>query len=374
MAIKHKVLLGIPLPAIPLVGLACLIALIVAFAVAGTDDDQQQQTSGGGGGGRDGCQKAAGGTAKHIDPAAITVQQVEGDLYTWRRNSNPLDDQLLNAAYIMQAAADLGLSNRDTTIGVMTAMLESSLRVIDYGDQAGPDSRGLYQQRANGAWGSYEDRMNPYISSTNFFKALQRAFPNGTSNYTPTQVAHQVQRNADPNAYSRFWGDAVKVVAALGGFTSSNTCQTAAGEWVYPLPQHYRVTSGFGPRPAQQAPNGQQISTSHSGVDLGAPCNTPILAAAAGTVTFAGWFGAGGNTIKIDNGTDPSGKAITTYYEHQPDGGFLVSTGQTVQAGQQIGRVGTTGTSTGCHLHFGVSQAGTMIDPVPFMAARGVTI
>ena len=59
-------------------------------------------------------------------------------------------------------------------ISVMVALGESGLRVLDYGDGPGPDSRGLFQQRDNGAWGSYADRMDPTTSATNFIKALQR--------------------------------------------------------------------------------------------------------------------------------------------------------------------------------------------------------
>jgi len=62
-------------------------------------------------------------------------------------------DQLVNAAYVIQAGKDLNLSSRDQTIGVMTAMGESGLRVLNYGDAVGPDSRGLFQQRANGGGG-----------------------------------------------------------------------------------------------------------------------------------------------------------------------------------------------------------------------------
>lgn len=105
-------------------------------------------------------------------------------------------EQLVNAAWIMQAANALGLSARDQTIGVMTAMGESSLRVIDYGDAVGPDSRGLFQQRDNGAWGSYSDRMDPFISSTNFFRVLMTIQDRDT--LEPTIAAHRVQRNADP--------------------------------------------------------------------------------------------------------------------------------------------------------------------------------
>ncbi|WP_418605936.1 hypothetical protein [Georgenia sp. SUBG003] len=73
--------------------------------------------------------------------------------------------QLANAAAIINAGADLGLSVRDQTIGVMTAMGESGLEVLDHGDEAGPDSRGLFQQRDNGAWGTLEQRMDPTASA-----------------------------------------------------------------------------------------------------------------------------------------------------------------------------------------------------------------
>lgn len=123
--------------------------------------------------------------------------------------------QLVNAAWIMKAAADLDLSLRDQRIGVMTAMGESGLRVLNHGDAAGPDSRGLFQQRANGAWGSLQDRTDPYISATNFFKALKTLSDRDTMQ--PTLVAHKVQRNADPYYYVRFWRPAIAVVAAITG-------------------------------------------------------------------------------------------------------------------------------------------------------------
>jgi hypothetical protein len=97
----------------------------------------------------------------------------------------------------------------------MTAMGESSLRVLDRGDAVGPDSRGLFQQRDNGAWGSYADRMDPATSATNFFRALQ-GVPDWRS-LPPTIAAHRTQRNADPYHYERWWDDAVEVVSALAG-------------------------------------------------------------------------------------------------------------------------------------------------------------
>ena len=122
-------------------------------------------------------------------------------------------DQLKNAALIINAGKAFKLSARGQTIGVMTAMGESSLEVLDHGDGEGPDSRGLFQQRGNGAWGSYADRMDPTISATNFFKALQKV--DGWEQLAPSLAAHRVQRNADPYHYQNYWTAAVEVVAAL---------------------------------------------------------------------------------------------------------------------------------------------------------------
>ena len=127
--------------------------------------------------------------------------------------------QLDNAAAILAAGKRMGLSLRDQTIGVMTAMGESSLKVLDHGDTAGPDSRGLFQQRDNGAWGTLAQRMDPSASATSFFTALQRV--GGRDSLSPTQVAHTVQRNADPNHYTKYWDDAVAVVSRLTGASAA---------------------------------------------------------------------------------------------------------------------------------------------------------
>lgn len=127
------------------------------------------------------------------------------------------DEQTRNAWSVVEAGRSMGLSLRDQAIGVMTAMGESSLRVLDHGDTAGPDSRGLFQQRDNGAWGTYAERMDPTASARSFFRALERV--DGRDAMTPTLVAHAVQRNADPNHYTRYWDDAVGLVARLRGVT-----------------------------------------------------------------------------------------------------------------------------------------------------------
>ena len=145
-------------------------------------------------------------------PAPDPVQQtatVEGELP--RAVGGWTGEQLEHAAIVMRAGRDLGMGERDVQVAVMTAMGESSLRVLDRGDRAGPDSRGLFQQRD--PWGPYEVRMDAYGSAVLFYRALARV--DGRDAMAPTLVAHAVQINRDPNHYERWWDDAGEVVAAI---------------------------------------------------------------------------------------------------------------------------------------------------------------
>lgn len=99
----------------------------------------------------------------------------------------------------------------------------------------------------------------------------------------------------------------------------------------------------------------------HTGIDLTGACATAVSAAGAGTVTEAGWspYG-GGNRIVVDHGN-----GLKTTYNHLASIG--VSVGQVLAQGQQIAGVGTTGASTGCHLHFEVMVNGQTVDPASFI-------
>ena len=132
-------------------------------------------------------------------------------------------DQLKNAALIINAGASLGAPSYGINIAVMTAMGESALRVLDHGDVAGPDSRGLFQQRDN--WGPLSVRMDPTGSALLFFKALLGK--SGWQSMDPSQAAHAVQGNADPSYYTKYWSAAQQVVAALT-YGSGGGCTTLA--------------------------------------------------------------------------------------------------------------------------------------------------
>lgn len=108
----------------------------------------------------------------------------------------------------------------------------------------------------------------------------------------------------------------------------------------------------------------------HSGTDIaGGGFNAPIYAAAGGIVTYAGPYSDLGNFVKIDHGD-----GHVTGYAHINHGGILVSVGESIAPGQQIAKVGSTGGSTGPHLHFMVYRNGVLTDPVPFMRDRGITL
>ncbi|MGO2111433.1 MAG: M23 family metallopeptidase [Pseudoclavibacter sp.] len=108
----------------------------------------------------------------------------------------------------------------------------------------------------------------------------------------------------------------------------------------------------------------------HNGIDMvGGGCGADLVAVTGGTVTFAGEQGSYGNHVELD-----LGDGTTISYSHIQPGGIQVAVGQEVQAGDIVGLVGTTGRSTGCHLHFEVKVDGSFVDPVGWLAERGITV
>lgn len=116
------------------------------------------------------------------------------------------------------------------------------------------------------------------------------------------------------------------------------------------------ITSGFGYRDPFMTDSGQMSSKYHEGIDIGAGYGAAVGAAGAGQVTFAGDAGGYGNMVRIDHGG-----GLETMYAHLSS--ILVSVGEFVTKMQTIGLVGSTGNSTGAHLHFGLYQDGAAIDP-----------
>ena len=131
--------------------------------------------------------------------------------------------------------------------------------------------------------------------------------------------------------------------------------EARTGELYWPVPGHHRITSPFGYRIHPIL----KYRKLHTGVDIGAPNGTPVVSAASGTVIASRFMGGYGNCIMIDHG------GMVTVYGHLSS--RAVSAGQSVSAGQTIGYVGSTGMSTGAHLHFEVRINGAVQNPLNYL-------
>jgi murein DD-endopeptidase MepM/ murein hydrolase activator NlpD len=144
-------------------------------------------------------------------------------------------------------------------------------------------------------------------------------------------------------------------LALVTGATTESDLAGMAYPSRFPIPGA-RISSGFGNR---RDPFTNRLAR-HTGLDMPAPVGTPILASAGGTVRFAGFQRAYGNEVEIDHGN-----GLVTRYAHASK--LLVRKGQVVLPEQPIARVGSTGRSTGPHLHFEILQDGTLVQPLRYL-------
>jgi murein DD-endopeptidase MepM/ murein hydrolase activator NlpD len=153
------------------------------------------------------------------------------------------------------------------------------------------------------------------------------------------------------------------IVARYGAGASLGAGEISLSGWAQPVSAWISDSFGWRIHPI----SGGWIF--HAGTDLAAGCGTTIYAAHEGVVEYAGPNGGYGNFVLIDHGG-----GIETGYGHTGWGTILVGIGQSVAPGQPIASVGSTGNSTGCHLHLEVREGGTAIDPVPFFSNQGITL
>ena len=141
---------------------------------------------------------------------------------------------------------------------------------------------------------------------------------------------------------------AERIRRAQEGAGSTGSGQSSAAGLIWPCDGV--VVSGFGMRWGRM----------HEGIDIGCAFGTPNRAAASGTVIYAGWLGGYGNLVVVDHGN-----GLSTAYAHASS--ILVSVGQSVSQGQTVSLVGSTGNSTGPHLHFEVRVNGVAVDPLAYL-------
>jgi murein DD-endopeptidase MepM/ murein hydrolase activator NlpD len=295
------------------------------------------------------------------------------------------DDQMHNAAVIISVGQRMQVPARGWVVAIGTALQESVLNNIDnLGSHNDHDSLGLFQQRPSMGWGTHDQIMDPVYSSTKFYERLLTIA--GWESMPLTEAAQAVQRSAYPDAYAKheplaaslvdaLAAGAAKAIGALGALRCASAGEIAASGWTQPVVAS--IVSPFGPRGG----------VLHAGVDLGVPKNTPIHAASSGIVRTVKCNVSAGD---CDHDGSPAIKGCGWYVDIEHAAGVItrychqlrhpdVQEGQTVNAGQVIGVSGTSGNSSGPHLHFEVHQNGDSsnagaIDPVPFMAGKGAPL
>ncbi|SEO07085.1 M23 family metallopeptidase [Cryobacterium luteum] len=274
-------------------------------------------------------------------------------------------EQLKNAAYIMNAASTLALDRTAQVVGVMTAMGESSLLNVGFGDDlkgvTNPDgtptcSLGLFQQQwCLGSWGTRDEVLDPAHAATAFFDRLV-----GVADWqslAPTLAIHKVQGNADPYHYEIFFDAADQIVTALAGDGATGGGCTS-GTIAMPLSPGFNMTDDYGPR-RSPVPG---ASSWHPASDLQNypnPCGDPIYAITSGTVTLIEGYQV---SIKSPDG-------YTVSYLHMKLSDVSVQVGDAVMPGQPIALVGNEGPSTGCHLDLRINTVGSTNDAVNTLPA-----
>lgn len=193
-------------------GLLAVPLLVIVIALGGADD----------------CTRSAGTLAAASTGVDVSDAGLSSDAAVRAQ-------QVANAGAVMDAAVELGLPVRAQQVGVMTALGESSLINLDHGDESAgvtnPDgsptcSVGIFQQQwCLGGYGTREQAMDPTYAATTFFTRLQGV--DGWQDLNPSTAAHKVQRNADPNHYTKYWDNAVRIVQALSGSTAAGQCVEA---------------------------------------------------------------------------------------------------------------------------------------------------
>jgi murein DD-endopeptidase MepM/ murein hydrolase activator NlpD len=276
------------------------------------------------------------------------------------------DEQVSNARTIIAIGKSLGVPARGWVIAIATALQESGLRNLDYGDR---DSLGLMQQRPSMGWGTAAQVQDPAYAARAFFGGPTSPTSNpgllsvpGWQQMSLWQAAQTVQRSAFPTAYADHEPLATEIVHRLTG-TTAGCAPLAIGPWRPPVPSGYVLTSSFGWRTSPTR-GGADF---HTGQDFARPEGSPVTAVSNGVVVYTGWSGGYGSLIRVRHAN-----GVESWYAHLST--IDVNVGDDVRAGDQLGAVGSTGNSTGPHLHLEIRVDDQPVDPMPWLARKGVNL
>ena len=326
-------------------------------------------------------------------PDSLTATTADGTQVTLDRQ------QLTHAATVITTGAGVpGVGQPGVRVALTAGLTESRLRMLvntgaypesgsfpNDGDASDHDSLGIFQMRPQAGWGTVTELMDPVYQSRAFYGGPDGPnYPSprglldipGWQQMDPGSAAQAVEVSAYPDRYRNWLPVADAILTALttpandgGGSTSGPGPVAETSRIVFPLPEGtYTSTDSFGWR--SDPFTGEREF--HSGSDLAAADGTPISAIADGRVTVAEFSAGWGGLIILEHTVQ--GERVASYYAHMWQDGIYVTAGETVTAGQHIGDVGSSGRSTGAHLHIEIRPGGQgqpPVDAVEWLAQHG---
>ncbi|MFT4123712.1 MAG: M23 family metallopeptidase [Microbacteriaceae bacterium] len=318
-------------------------------------------------------------------PGSLTVGPIPDSLTATTKDGTTITlgkTQLTRAATIITVGGQTsGVGRPSVVIALMAALTESRLRMLantsaypesgDYdndGNGSDHDSLGLFQMRPASGWGTVSELMDATYQTRAFYGGPTGPnYPSprglldipGWQSLDPGEAAQAVEVSAYPDRYQNYQPVAEAILTVLtrpatsGGGSDAAPVVPETTRLVFPLPEGTWVrTSPFGWR--EDPMTGERAF--HSGSDFAAADGTPILAVADGLVVHAEYSGSYGGLVIIEHTV--GGQRVASYYAHMWETGIHVVEGQTVTAGQHIGDVGSSGKSTGPHLHLEIRPGG----------------
>lgn len=308
-------------------------------------------------------QSQASGLKKKADDATTQAGRLAAELY--RSGGGSLTANLfLNGSKSEADAAKL-LDH----LGSASKLVENTSGIYAQAEQARNTAKSMSDQ-ANAALGEREKLRSDADAALKKAVAAAKAAQDALTAQQAQSVvlkaqlaALQDKTTATVAGYQQ--GVAARAAAAAAAQSGAGLPGGFVGPQGWAVPAYGPITDGFGYRVAPCS----GCSSYHEGADVGSACYSTIYAAHSGVVTYAGPNAGYGNFVLLNNGG-----GVSTAYGHIVSGGILVGIGQSVGAGEPIAKVGSTGNSTGCHLHFEVRQGGSAINPIPFMSSHGASL
>jgi murein DD-endopeptidase MepM/ murein hydrolase activator NlpD len=302
---------------------------------------------------------------EQVDTARDTIYQFAAEAYMGADASK--------IGMVMDASSPSDLATRMAFLDTVSGDQRVALEQVTRARQVSTDARNvvtLRKQAADAAEALAEETLGGARTAEQAAEAATVRVAGLVNQRRAAMAVAGQERAADARRTAQLRAESNRIAAELRRIAEAERRKRGGGGNKSPVP------SGGGY--FQQPVNGWKSSDFgmrydpyfhvwqlHAGADFAAPSGAPIFAAASGRVVRAGWNGGYGNYTCIYHGELRNGRGIATCYAHQS--AILVGSGQRVARGQVIGRVGSTGASTGAHLHFEVRVDGNPVNPLGYL-------